>query len=74
MTRKHSRVRGGPPRATTHGKAGVDLVVLDLDRGTAGTDVCRSMATEADGEYVSMADVPPSERTRVVTRVIESVR
>jgi magnesium chelatase subunit D len=56
------------------GAADVALVVLDLDRGTSGTDVCRSMAAEADGEYVSMADLPPAERTRVVTRVLESVR
>lgn len=56
------------------GASGVDLVVLDLDRGTTGTDVCRSMAADADGEYVSLADVPPRDRTRIVTRLIESVR
>ncbi|MFB6256645.1 MAG: VWA domain-containing protein [Haloplanus sp.] len=56
------------------GASGVDLVVLDLDRGTTGTDVCRSMATEADGEYVSMAEIPPGNRARIVARVIESVR
>jgi magnesium chelatase subunit D len=56
------------------GAADVDLVVLDLDRGTSGTDVCRSMADEADGEYVSMADATPRERDRLLARVIESVR
>ncbi|MFB6202665.1 MAG: VWA domain-containing protein [Halorhabdus sp.] len=56
------------------GTADVDLVVLDLDRGTSGTDVCRSMAAAADGEYVSMADIAPADRTRIVTRVLESVR
>ncbi|WP_049935225.1 VWA domain-containing protein [Haloplanus natans] len=56
------------------GASGIDLVVLDLDRGTTGTDVCRSMAAEADGEYVSMAEIRPADRTRTVARVIESVR
>ena len=45
-----------------------------LIRGERGTGVCRSMAADADGEYVSLADVPPGNRTRIVTRMIESVR
>jgi magnesium chelatase subunit D len=56
------------------GVADVDLVVLDLDRGTSGTGVCRSMAAAADGEYVSMAEVAPADRLRIVTRVLESLR
>ncbi|WP_181861617.1 VWA domain-containing protein [Haloplanus salinus] len=56
------------------GAADVDLVVLDLDRGTSGTDVCRSMAAAADGAYVAMADVPPTERSRVVTQVVDASR
>lgn len=56
------------------GAADVDLVVLDLDRGTSGTDVCRELAEEADGEYVSMFDLPEEERGKVVTRAVESLR
>jgi magnesium chelatase subunit D len=72
-------IEGDPVDETEHlarrlGTADVDLVVLDLDRGTSGTDVCRSMAAAADGEYVAMGDVPPTERSRVVTRVLEALR
>ncbi|MFB6301774.1 MAG: VWA domain-containing protein [Haloferacaceae archaeon] len=56
------------------GASDVDLAVLDLDRGTAGTDVCRDLAEEADGEYVSMFDLSAEERQRVVTRAVESLR
>ncbi|MFB6280478.1 MAG: VWA domain-containing protein [Haloferacaceae archaeon] len=56
------------------GAADVDLVVLDLDRGTSGTDVCRDLAEAADGEYVSMFDLPEGERRKVVTRAVESLR
>jgi magnesium chelatase subunit D len=55
------------------GAADVDLLVLDMDRGTSGTDVCRSMAAAADGEYVSMADLAPTEQSRVVTRVLDTL-
>jgi magnesium chelatase subunit D len=56
------------------GTEDVDLVVLDLDRGTAGTDVCKDLARAADGKYVSMFDLPEDERRRVVTRAVESLR
>lgn len=56
------------------GAANVDLVVLDLDRGTSGTDVCQSMAKTANGEYVSVADVSPTERSRIVVRVLDALR
>jgi magnesium chelatase subunit D len=56
------------------GAADVDLLVLDLDRGTSGTDICRTMAAEAGGEHVRIAEVPPPDRARLVAETIDSLR
>jgi magnesium chelatase subunit D len=56
------------------GAADVDLLVLDLDRGTSGTDICQTMATKAGGEHVRIAEVPPPDRARLVAETVDSLR
>lgn len=56
------------------GAEDVDLLMLDLDRGTSGTEVCRRLAETAGGDHVRMRELAPAERRQVVARRIRRLR
>lgn len=55
-------------------RADVHPVVLDMDTGSSGTEVCQTMAEEADGDYVSLDGLPDDAKRQVVTRTVRSIQ
>lgn len=53
------------------GAAGINLVVLDMDTGIAGADVCEKMAARADGEYIPLHQRPQDTVHETIRKTID---